>query len=99
LRAAKNTRPIKSTDDRAADILGPDDETLGWCEDANGLVVSDAGRTALDADLQTLAALTGSIKPKSAAIRGQTFRRAAVVENADALAEAIGDVVVSLLEV
>jgi len=79
--------------------MGLSDLTLGWYEDANGLVVSDADRTALDAYLQTLAALTGSIKPKSAAIRGRTFPRAAVVENADALAEAIREVVVSLLEV
>jgi hypothetical protein len=79
--------------------MGLSDLTLGWYEDANGLVLSNAGRAALDAYLQTLTALTGSIKPRSAAIRGRTFPPAAVVENGSALAEAIRAAVVSLLDV
>lgn len=77
--------------------MGLTDLTLGWYEDASGVVVSDSGRAALDSYLETLDTLEGSTKPRAAAIRGRTFPPAAVVQHADELEEAIRTVVSSLL--
>jgi hypothetical protein len=78
--------------------MGLTDLTLGWYEDANGVVISDSGKAALDTYLETLSALEGSTKPKSSAIRGQTFPPAAVVASAAKLEEAIRTVVAALLQ-
>jgi len=78
--------------------MGLTDVTLGWYEDANGVVVSESGRAALSIYLETLGALSGAVKPRTNAIRGWTFPPAAVVANASALEEAIRTVVSSLLE-
>lgn len=77
--------------------MGLTDVTLGWYEDANGVVVSDSGRAALSTYLETLDAVTGAVKPRAIAIRGWTFPPAAVVANASALEEAIRTVVASLM--
>jgi hypothetical protein len=77
--------------------MGLTDVTLGWYEDASGVVISDSGRTALDVYLKTLGVLAGAAKPRASAIRGWTFPPAAVVANASALEEAIRAVVSSLL--
>lgn len=53
--------------------MGLTDVTLGWYEDANGVIVSEPGRAGLDAYLQTLGVLAGAIKPRASAIRGWTF--------------------------
>jgi hypothetical protein len=78
--------------------MGLTDVTLGWYEDANGVVVSDSGRAALSIYLSTLSTLTGAAKPRANAIRGWTFSPAAVVANASALQEAIRIFVASLME-
>ena len=78
--------------------MGLTDLTLGWYEDASGIVVSDSGTAALDSYLQELSTLGGSAKPRAAAIRGRTFTPAAVVQHADELEEAIRTVVASLME-
>jgi len=70
-------------------LMGLTDVTLGWYEDANGLVVSDQGRTALGAYRERLESLSGATKPKSSAIQGCTFPPAAVTENAPELQEAL----------
>jgi hypothetical protein len=77
--------------------MGLTDVTLGWYEDANGVVVSESGRAGLDVYLQTLGTLSGAVKPKASAIRGRTFPPAAVIANSDALEEAIRTVTSSLL--
>jgi hypothetical protein len=78
--------------------MGLTDVTLGWYEDANGVVVSESGRAGLEVYLQTLGVLAGVVKPKSSAIRGWTFPPAAVIANSDALEEAIRAAASSLLE-
>lgn len=78
--------------------MGLTDVTLGWYEDANGLVVSDPGRAALSVYLDTLGALAGAARPRANAIRGWTFPPAAVVANASALQEEIRIVVAALIE-
>jgi hypothetical protein len=78
--------------------MGLTDLTLGWYEDANGGVISDSGKAALDTYLETLSGFEGSIKPKSGAIRGWTFPPAAVVANAAELEEAIRTLVAALLQ-
>lgn len=77
--------------------MGLTDVTLGWYEDANGLVVSAAGRTALDCYLARLASLPGGSQPRSAAIRGLTLSPSAVGANAPELQEAVRDVVAALM--
>ncbi len=77
--------------------MGLTDVTLGWYEDANGLVVGERGRNALDAYLARLRGLPGGIKPKPAAIRGCTFPPAAVVANATELQDSVREVVLGLL--
>jgi hypothetical protein len=78
--------------------MGLTDVTLGWYEDANGVIVSEPGRAGLDAYLQTLGVLAGATKPRASAIRGWTFPPAAVTANSDALEEAIRTATSSLLE-
>jgi hypothetical protein len=78
--------------------MGLTDVTLGWYEDANGVVVSDSGKAALDRYLETLSAFEGSTKPRSASIRGRTFPPAAVIAKAAELEEAIRTVVDALLQ-
>jgi hypothetical protein len=78
--------------------MGLTDLTLGWYEDANGVVVSDSGKAALDSYLETLSTFEGATKPRSASIRGWTFPSAAVIANAAELEEAIRAVVGALLQ-
>jgi hypothetical protein len=78
--------------------MGLTDLTLGWYEDANGVVISESGKAALDTYLQTLGAFEGSTKPRSGAIRGWTFPPAAVVAHTTELEEAIRTVVAALLQ-
>ena len=78
--------------------MGLTDLTLGWYEDANGVVISESGKAALDTYLRTLSAFEGSAKPRSGAIQGWTFPPAAVVEHASELEEAIQTVVAALLQ-
>jgi hypothetical protein len=75
------------------------DVTLGWYEDANGIVLSDSGRASLDLYLKTLATLPGATKPRANAIRGWTFPPGAVVTSANAIEDAIRSVVSALLSV
>lgn len=79
--------------------MGLRDVTLGWYSgaDANGIVLDESGRNALDAYLARLSGLPGGLKPKSAAIRGCTFPPAAVVANATELQESVREVVRGLL--
>lgn len=78
--------------------MGLTDLTLGWYEDATGLVITDPGRAALDTYLSTLGALHGATKPKPGAIQGWTFAPAAVVTNAAELERAIRTLATALLE-
>jgi hypothetical protein len=78
--------------------MGLTDLTLGWYEDANGVVISESGKAALDTYLETLSAFEGSAKPRSGAIRGWTFPPAAVIAHTAALEEAIRTVVAALLQ-
>jgi len=70
------TATITYTDDRALppSNLGRFNLTLGWYEDANGVVIiSESGKAALDTYLHTLSVFEGSTKPRSGGIRGWTF--------------------------
>ena len=78
--------------------LGLSDVTLGWYEYPNGADVSEAGKAALDAYVQTLGSLAGSAKPNAAPIRGRTFTPDAVVQNASQLEEAVRALVPALME-
>lgn len=73
--------------------MGLTNVTLGWYEDANGLVLPDAGRAALNSYLQCLSAIAGGVKAKSASIHGYTFSPDAVVNAGDDLLESIRSVV------
>ena len=75
------------------------DVTLGWYEDANGLVLADTARRALNTYLATLAVLPGATPPKSTAIRGYTFAPTAVIANALPLRDALRAVVSALASV
>jgi hypothetical protein len=78
--------------------MGLTDVTLGWYEDANGLVISDSGRAALAAYLQALGSLATASKPKSGAIRGYTFVPTDIVAKTPELIEAVHVVVFALTE-
>jgi hypothetical protein len=78
--------------------MGLTNVTLGWYEDSNGLVVAEAGRTALATYVDTLGALAGAKKPKPEAIRGFTFAPADFVAHTSALVAAIHTVVLALTQ-
>lgn len=78
--------------------MGLTDVTLGWYEDANGLVLPAGGQEALNAYRERVEALDGGIPPKSASIRGRTFSPTTVMHYADQLVEAVRDIARALAE-
>jgi hypothetical protein len=77
--------------------MGLTDLTLGWYEDASGLVITPPGRAALEQYLEQLGALTGSARPRTAMIHGWTFSPAAVVANTADLQDAVRVLAAALL--
>jgi hypothetical protein len=78
--------------------MGLTDVTLGWYEDANGLYITASGHDGLDLYLDRLTAVPGATAPKSGSIKGRTFAPETFVANADALQDAVRDVVAALVE-
>jgi hypothetical protein len=78
--------------------MGLTDLTLGWYEDATGLVITPPGRAALEQDLERLGTLTGSARPRTAMIHGWTFNPAAVVANTADIQVAIRVLAAALLQ-
>jgi hypothetical protein len=78
--------------------MGLTDLTLGWYEDATGLVITPPGRAALEQDLERLGALTGSARPRTAMIHGWTFNPASVVANTADIQDAIRVLAAALLQ-
>jgi hypothetical protein len=78
--------------------MGLTDVTLGWYEDANGLVLSSEGRAALTAYLAALNAVPGGVVPKPSAIQGRVFKPADVVAYGSEIAEAVRHTVAVLTQ-
>jgi hypothetical protein len=78
--------------------MGLTDLTLGWYEDASGLVITPPGRAALEQYLKRLGALTGSARPRTAMIHGWTFSPAAVVANTADIQDAVRVLAAALLQ-
>jgi hypothetical protein len=78
--------------------MGLTDLTLGWYEDASGLVITPSGRAALEQYLERLGAMAGSARPKTAMIHGWTFSPAAVVANTADLQDAVRVLAAALLQ-
>lgn len=76
--------------------MGLTDVTLGWYEDANGLILSDVARAALAEYIQALSAIPGGTGPKSDHIHGYTFAPGAVIQVGAHLLEAVRRVVVGV---
>lgn len=76
--------------------MGLADVTLGWYEDANGLVLSNLGRAALESYIERLSMIPGSTKPKSVNIHGYTFAPNEVVVVGLDLLETVREVVGAL---
>jgi hypothetical protein len=72
--------------------------TLGWSEDAAGLVIAPPGRAALEQYLERLGTLAGSARPRTSMIHGWTFNPAAVVANAADIQDAIRVLAAALLQ-
>jgi len=77
--------------------MGLTDVTLGWYEDANGLVLSQSGWDALQDYATRLGSLPGAVKPKPESIRGYTFAPESVVANAAEIEDAVRAVVTELV--
>jgi hypothetical protein len=77
--------------------MGLTDVTLGWYEDANGLVVSESGRQALLGYQARLGSLPGAAKAKPESVRGYTFAPQSVVADQAEIEDAVRTVVAGLV--
>jgi hypothetical protein len=78
--------------------MGLTDLTLGWYEDASGLVITPPGRDALEQYIERLGALTGSARPRTSMIHGWKFSPAAVVADTADIQDAVRVLAAALLQ-
>jgi hypothetical protein len=78
--------------------MGLTDLTLGWYEDASGLVITPPGRAALGQYLKRLDKLKGAARPRTSVIHGRTFSPAAAAANTATIQDAIRVLTAALLQ-